>query len=254
MNSRHLQKQKHFCIEAGTSHIRHLGFSVLLFAAKPISTPDPKVLFHCPLSGAWLRTSIAVVFDAIPYISSARVSDPRRRDLHPFSFKMVSASFKPHVPFLFTQLLLSFSTVIHGRKNCSPQSCKVIPGDANWPSQASWARFNESLGGGLLQPAPPGAVCHQGQRTYDPDQCPVVVDGWSSYEFHAEHPTSSQWNQFSNDSCLPDPSYPCDASGYPTFVVNATETKHVQAAVNFGELQKKEERENRLSLKLVNAS
>ncbi|PKS09465.1 hypothetical protein jhhlp_004081 [Lomentospora prolificans] len=146
---------------------------------------------------------------------------------------MVSTPIKPRNFFSVASQLLSLSTVVHGGRTCSPQSCKVIPGDANWPSQASWARFNESIGGGLLQPAPPGAVCHQGFRTYDPDQCPAVVSGWATYHFHAEHPTSSQWNQFSNDSCLPDPSNPCDASGYPTFVVNATETEHVQAAVNF---------------------
>jgi hypothetical protein len=115
-----------------------------------------------------------------------------------------------------------------------PRKCKSVPGSADWPTQRQWQRFNESLGGRLLQPAPPGAVCHPGHRAYDPDRCPAVLDGWSKYDFHVGLPTSVIVNQFSNDSCLPDPSYPCDDAGYPPFVVNASTPASVQVAVKFG--------------------
>lgn len=42
------------------------------------------------------------------------------------------------------------------------------------------------------------------------------------------------WNQFANDTCLPDPGSPCSAAGYPAYVVNATSTEDVKAAVDFG--------------------
>lgn len=146
-------------------------------------------------------------------------------------------SFKSPTRFLVHYLCLAAARVNGGRHE-SPRPCKVVPGDTDWPSQRSWARFNESLGGGLLQPAPAGAVCHPGQRTYDPDECPAVTEAWSTYDFHSAHPSSVDWGQFSNGSCLPNPSYPCDSSGYPAFVVNATEVEHVQRAVNFGEFRR----------------
>lgn len=42
------------------------------------------------------------------------------------------------------------------------------------------------------------------------------------------------WNQFANDTCLPDASSPCSSAGYPAYVVNATSAKDVKAAVDFG--------------------
>lgn len=38
------------------------------------------------------------------------------------------------------------------------------------------------------------------------------------------------WNQWINDTCLPDADYPCSGQGYPVYVVNAS------SAVGFGEL------------------
>ncbi|KAM0283509.1 hypothetical protein ACHAQH_002460 [Verticillium albo-atrum] len=41
------------------------------------------------------------------------------------------------------------------------------------------------------------------------------------------------WDNFSNDTCLPDPSYPCSPEGYPRYVVNATTSKDVKLGVDF---------------------
>ncbi|OIW31030.1 FAD-binding domain-containing protein [Coniochaeta ligniaria NRRL 30616] len=112
-------------------------------------------------------------------------------------------------------------------------SCKAVPGTPNWPSPASWARLNESTGGRLLQPPPPGAVCHPGQPTYDAAACADVQAGWTTYDFHQRDPVSSMWNQYNNDSCLPEPGYPCSGQGYPVFVINATTPEHVKLGVRF---------------------
>ncbi|KAK3905729.1 hypothetical protein C8A05DRAFT_41361 [Staphylotrichum tortipilum] len=122
---------------------------------------------------------------------------------------------------------------LHPRDQDSRPSCKAVPGTPGWPSPAAWVSFNESLAGGLLQPPPPGAVCHPGQATYDPTACPAVQAAWSTYEFHSASPVSIDWNQWANDSCLPQQGAPCSRQGYPLFVVNASEPRHAQLAVQF---------------------
>ncbi|KAM0323137.1 hypothetical protein ACHAQA_008987 [Verticillium albo-atrum] len=41
------------------------------------------------------------------------------------------------------------------------------------------------------------------------------------------------WDNFSNDTCLPNPAYPCSPDGYPPYVVNATTAEHVKLGVDF---------------------
>ncbi|KAH8907907.1 FAD-binding domain-containing protein [Coniochaeta sp. PMI_546] len=125
------------------------------------------------------------------------------------------------------------SPLISAHPQSPSASCKAIPGTPSWPSPISWARLNESTGGRLLQPPPPGAVCHPGQPTYNPAACPDVQAGWSTYDFHQRDPVSSMWNQYNNDSCLPESSYPCSGQGYPIFVINATTADHVKLGVRF---------------------
>jgi hypothetical protein len=114
-------------------------------------------------------------------------------------------------------------------------SCKAVPGTPAWPSTQDWDRLNDSLAGRLLQPTPPGAVCHPGQGTYDATECEAVRKGWSTYEFHQADPISVDWNQWTNDSCLPFENTPCSGQGYPVFAINATEPRHVHLGVQFGE-------------------
>ncbi|KAJ9155504.1 FAD-binding domain-containing protein [Pleurostoma richardsiae] len=137
----------------------------------------------------------------------------------------------PFLTLLILLPLLSLASLTHAR--ASAPLCKSLPGTPSWPSPSSWARLNESTGGRLLQPPPPGAVCHPGQPTHDPSACAAVRAGWPTYEFHGADPVSSDWNQWNNDSCLPDPGYPCSGRGYPVFVVNASAAEHVTAAVQF---------------------
>ncbi|KAJ0387290.1 hypothetical protein COL922a_002530 [Colletotrichum nupharicola] len=111
--------------------------------------------------------------------------------------------------------------------------CKSFPGSADWPSTESWAALNESVGGLLLQPAAPGAVCHPGEPSYDADRCAAAQAGWSRFDFHKADPVSVMWDNWSNDTCLPDAAYLCRADGYSAFVVNATTPEHVKFGVDF---------------------
>lgn len=145
--------------------------------------------------------------------------------------KMPPASLQPTTILIH---VLTLATLSNGRRHDAPRPCKVVPGDADWPSQGAWARLDESLGGGLLQPAPAGAVCHPGRREYDAGRCAAVAAAWETHGFHADDPSFVQWNQFADDSCLPDRRYPCDGGGYPAFVVNASGVEDVRRGVDFG--------------------
>ncbi|KFA46816.1 hypothetical protein S40293_05579 [Stachybotrys chartarum IBT 40293] len=112
-------------------------------------------------------------------------------------------------------------------------SCKAYPGTDAWPSPQAWNQLNETIQGRLIRPTPPGAVCHSDQPSYSEEQCPNVAQRWLVYGFHSQDPVSSMWDNWSNFTCLPDPTMPCSGDGYPAFVVNATTVEHVKAGVDF---------------------
>lgn len=132
------------------------------------------------------------------------------------------------------RLLLSITGLASG--HCTPHQpiCKAHPGSASWPSINTWASLNQTLGGRLLQPPPPGAVCHRNQPTYDPSQCTQVAAEWKTYEFHAGNPVSVMWDKFDNYTCLPQADTPCSSAGYPAYVVNASTAEHVKIGIDFG--------------------
>ena len=120
-------------------------------------------------------------------------------------------------------------------EHASSRQCKAFPGSSSWPSPKKWMALNETLGGQLIKPVPPGGVCHRDAPNYDKAECPSVQKGWETYDFHAADPVSSMWDNWSNYTCLPDlPNATCTGNGYPSYVINATTPKHVQQGVNFG--------------------
>lgn len=115
--------------------------------------------------------------------------------------------------------------------------CRGVPGSIDWPSQQSWAGLNQSLGGRLIAPTPPGSVCHPEEANYNANKCAALQAAWPEYEFHQDDPTSSMWNQFNNFTCLPFANYSCSPTGYPVYVVNATGPSHVKLAIDYGKSQ-----------------
>jgi hypothetical protein len=66
----------------------------------------------------------------------------------------------------------------------SARQCKAIPGSPDWPSRDVWQQFNETLGGRLLDPSPPAAVCHTDRPEYNEAACAVVTENWFESKFH----------------------------------------------------------------------
>ncbi|KAH8879740.1 FAD-binding domain-containing protein [Thozetella sp. PMI_491] len=129
----------------------------------------------------------------------------------------------------FTCLLVG----VRSLPSANPAVCKAVPGSASWPAAETWARLNDTLGGRLLQPSPPGAVCHPTEPTFASAQCAKAQASWMDEFFHSDSPVSVEWNNWANDSCPPDPRMTCSGSGYPVYVINATTPDHVRAGINF---------------------
>ncbi|KAH7139048.1 hypothetical protein B0J11DRAFT_588690 [Dendryphion nanum] len=143
-----------------------------------------------------------------------------------------------------------FLSVVGVSTTNSSQSCKCIPGETCWPSQADFASLNKTLAGRLIQGIPPGSVCYTSQPNYNISACETVLRSWFSSTFHASNPISIGWPWWANNPCPP--IFPngtsvtgdqqagtkgCTIGSYPVYAVNATEAKHVKAAVNFARLK-----------------
>lgn len=60
--------------------------------------------------------------------------------------------------------------------------CKVFPGDADWPSDATWNNFNATLNGTLLKPPPLASVCYT-NTTYNnfaSSECESLSAKWEN--------------------------------------------------------------------------
>ena len=133
-----------------------------------------------------------------------------------------------------TWLLCVISLQVGGSYGFRGRQCKAIPNTLAWPSDEAWAKLNTSTGGRLLHPTPPGAVCHPNQPTYNPAACSTVQSEWPAYPFHDDNPISVGANEFTEDSCLPNATFPCSSKGYPVYVINATTAEHAKLGVDFG--------------------
>jgi len=149
-------------------------------------------------------------------------------------------SFSEHDVELSERDASSFSAISFGGEASDLQiqqtsRCKAFPGDATWPSQEEWNRLNTSLGGALLNPLPPAAVCYRSSPAFDSAKCDFLLTNASRTTFYLDDPVTilTQWPQ--GNTCLASRNATgnCTQGGFPVYVVNATSVSHVQAAVNF---------------------
>ncbi|KAK8072113.1 FAD binding domain-containingprotein [Apiospora saccharicola] len=112
-------------------------------------------------------------------------------------------------------------------------SCKCFPGDTCWPSEASWAALNDTVGGRLVATVPWGSPCHD--PTYDEQACASLRNQWLDSGIHMQSSSSVMAPFFANQSCDPFQSrdVPCTLGNYVILTVNATGPKDIQAAVKF---------------------
>ncbi|CAI4211103.1 unnamed protein product [Parascedosporium putredinis] len=117
---------------------------------------------------------------------------------------------------LITQFL-SFSVAVHGggpvHRDHAKSSLEMLTGHRRPPGPVSMNRLEEDCFNQLHQ------------------ELSVIRDTEPTTQTNAQ--LSSADGRLTSSTQSTPPPYPCDASGYPAFVVNATNNEHVQAAVNF---------------------
>jgi hypothetical protein len=66
-----------------------------------------------------------------------------------------------------------------GSSNATPlNGCRTIPGDEDWPTEADWSVFNDTLGGVLLKPKPLASICYS-RPNYNAQRCSQLKQTWS---------------------------------------------------------------------------
>jgi len=115
--------------------------------------------------------------------------------------------------------------------------CKVYPGDAEWPSDQAWAQLSNLTGNRLIaKPAPLASVCYPGADFNSTKCSEYSVPEWQNSHLPMNDPIEMMSPVAQGLTCAPPnlyDSHGCSRGGFPLYVVNATEPKHVQLAVNF---------------------
>lgn len=130
---------------------------------------------------------------------------------------------------------ISFGNASSPVNTTGTPKCKVLPDSPDWPLDDEWAKLNTSLGGVLLKPTPPGAVCYNSSHNYDATECAWLLTNASESRFYLNDPLTvlTSWTQGNTCAATEQPQGNCTQGGFPVYVVNATTVRHVQIAVNF---------------------
>ncbi|KAM0450938.1 hypothetical protein ACHAO4_006330 [Trichoderma viride] len=114
-----------------------------------------------------------------------------------------------------------------------PPACRNLPGDPGWPSAASWASLNKTLGGRLIATVPLGTPCHDPK--YNQNVCANLQANWELPQTHYVTSSSIMQPFFANQSCdaFTPESQPCLLGNYVSYAVNVSCTADVSAALAF---------------------
>ena len=74
------------------------------------------------------------------------------------------------------------STRLTTRQDHGSETCKVFPGDADWPDDEAWSTLNATVGGALFVPVPRMAACHSDWPEYDPAKCNDLLENYNNFE------------------------------------------------------------------------
>ncbi|GIZ44220.1 hypothetical protein CKM354_000742400 [Cercospora kikuchii] len=117
--------------------------------------------------------------------------------------------------------------------DASLTACRVIPGDAAWPSPQMWTSLNSSVGGQLLYASPLAQVCHD--PTYDAEQCAQLQQVFGLPNTMVPEPSEFMATWFQNNTCSPftGRALPCELGNYVSYAINASTTSDVQNGLTF---------------------
>lgn len=100
--------------------------------------------------------------------------------------------------------------------------CRAFPGSPSWPPPEEWRELNGSLGGALLNPMPPGAVCYSNSEYYNQNACNDILANARSSRFYIDDPVSEMttWTEGRTCSARNNPPGNCTQGGFPVYVVS----------------------------------
>ncbi|KAK1580571.1 FAD binding domain-containing protein [Colletotrichum navitas] len=149
----------------------------------------------------------------------------------------------------FVQALSILAALVVGSQGEQPKDgsrtdaflpkCKSVPGDAAWPSEASWKALDQATGGKLVKTAPVAQSCYDGP-SMDLQECAYVSKMWSDQDFQTSNPVGRPYPY--NITCAPvdyaagQAPTSCSLGPLPTYAVNATGRADVLSALLFARL------------------
>ena len=81
--------------------------------------------------------------------------------------------------FVALSLVLNLVTGAPYNSAITRKACKLIPGDAEWPSRASWDSLNATVNGRLIATIPLPSVCHvEPFNKYNATACTNLKKAW----------------------------------------------------------------------------
>ncbi|KAK8057879.1 hypothetical protein PG996_011816 [Apiospora saccharicola] len=151
--------------------------------------------------------------------------------------------FSKHRLFLAAGLAASTAELAAGTATPSPtSSCRVLPGDADWPAPQDWQDLNSTVGGRLIETVPRESVCHDAPyNRYDAEACAELQ---KTFDFpklaRMEIPGEFMDMSIKNYSCdaFAPRSAPCGLGNHASYVIDVSKeeeaaVKSVQAALEF---------------------
>lgn len=144
------------------------------------------------------------------------------------------------LPYLTLALAASAISPIEGAT-----TCKCLPGDSCFPTQAVISSFEKTLSRPLIHPRPIAAVCFPHDPSFNAAACEVIKSNWHNGMFRVSLPNALQfinWESIINstaiEQCDPfgDVNNPVDAcfqGRIPWGIVNATTVSDIQKTVKF---------------------
>ncbi|KAH8674205.1 hypothetical protein BX600DRAFT_433794 [Xylariales sp. PMI_506] len=119
------------------------------------------------------------------------------------------------------------------------RTCKCSPGDDCWPSETTWAQFNQTVSGKLISTTPLAISCYPGVE-YDPAICADVAVDWYTDTFQSTNPIGLDYPL--NITCPPIDTSNSTASGKscslgtnPWYAVTATKIDDIVATIKFAQ-------------------
>ncbi|KAI0265565.1 hypothetical protein BC834DRAFT_165693 [Gloeopeniophorella convolvens] len=149
---------------------------------------------------------------------------------------------RPRIPLLVLASLTAGTRIAYAAAHAPRVTARCLTGEACFPSAATLAAFNRTIGGKLHAERPIGAVCYPGDPAFNQNACDTVTqnwnwDQWLSFQFGDLEQTN--WETCGpSDACLvPRASNStCGQGSIPAFSVHATTSADVVAYVKFATL------------------